>query len=106
VQNHELQELQALSGKAASSRQGGSHSTRVVDSLRVQLNSTTSSFKSVLEVRRDALQAGEQRRHLFASSVAPAGARARPSLLARPLGGHAAVGHVASARLCSTAAQL
>ena len=73
LQNQELQELQALSGKAASSRQDGSHSNRVVDNLRVQLNSTTSNFKSVLEVRRDALQASQARRNLFASSVAPAG---------------------------------
>ena len=72
MQNDELQELQALSGKAAASKQGGSHSTRVVDNLRLQLNSTTANFKSVLEVRRDALQASEARRNLFASSVAPA----------------------------------
>ena len=76
MQGQELQTLQALSGKAASSKQGGSHSNRVVDNLRLQLNSTTSTFKSVLEVRRDALQASEARRNLFASSVAPAGATA------------------------------
>lgn len=69
VQNEELQALQALSGRGGASQQSGSHSTRVVDNLRMQLNTTTSTFKSVLEVRRDALQASEARRNLFASSV-------------------------------------
>jgi hypothetical protein len=39
----------------------------------MQLNSTTSNFKSVLEVRRDALQASQARRNLFASGVPGAG---------------------------------
>lgn len=69
VQNEELQELQAMSRQGGASGQGGSHSSRVVDNLRVQLNGTTSKFKSVLEVRREALKASEDRRSLFTSSA-------------------------------------
>ena len=82
VQNEELQALQALSGRGGASQQSGSHSTRVVDNLRMQLNTTTSTFKSVLEVRRDALQASEARRNLFASSAPGASASLDPYLKA------------------------
>ena len=84
VQNDELQELQALSGRTGASKQSGNHSSRVVDNLRSQLNSTTSEFKTVLEVRREALQASTERRNLFASSAPQAGA-ACISLLATHL---------------------
>ena len=62
-----------MSRRGGASGQGGSHSTRVVDNLRVQLNGTTSRFKSVLEVRRETLKASEDRRTLFTSSVQAAG---------------------------------
>jgi hypothetical protein len=68
MQNEELQDLQSLAGRSAANGQSGSHSTRVVDSLRSQLSGTTTSFKSVLEVRRSALQAAEARRGLFANT--------------------------------------
>jgi hypothetical protein len=76
LQNEELQDLQSIAGRSASSGQSGSHTTRVVDSLRSQLNGTTTSFKSVLEVRRSALQAAEARRGLFANSSDTNGAHA------------------------------
>lgn len=83
MQNQELQELQALSGRAGASKQSDNHSSRVVDNLRSQLNNTTSSFKSVLEVRREALQASEARRNLFASSAPPSGVARLARCLAR-----------------------
>jgi len=73
MQNEELQELQVMSQHSRASGQGNSHSSRVVDNLRVQLNGTTSNFKSVLEVRRETLKTSRDRRSRFASSGQPAG---------------------------------
>lgn len=71
--NSELQELQSLTGRNGGSQQSTNHSTRVVDNLRVQLKNTTDNFKSVLEVRKDALQATQDRRQLFSSAAPDAG---------------------------------
>lgn len=73
MQNEELQELQVMSQHTKASGQGTSHSSRVVDNLRVQLNGTTSNFKSVLEVRRETLKTSQDRRSRFTSSGQPAG---------------------------------
>lgn len=70
--NEELQELQAMSQQTKASGQGCSHSSRVVDNLRVQLKGTTSNFKSVLEVRRETLKTSQDRRSRFTSSGQPA----------------------------------
>ena len=67
-----LVDLQNLSAASkAGNKQSSSHSTTIVDSLRLRLKDATKDFQNVLQTRKESLERNKARQQQFSSAAAP-----------------------------------